>query len=174
MSKRDQEHDEYVINNLPTPEHIPESDTEINPAYQPIPQRKLSALDSAILALKRTHPDLTAAQIGKALKKHGLSSSVVSIYTRLRESELLRMEFSALEKYRREQLVRDEYPLARKKLRKILKNRDDKVPAAVEMQAVKLVYDKVHADRQDKSIESPVNIQNIERLQILVQKAITD
>ena len=137
-------------------------------------EKKLSPLDASILTLKRTRPDMSAWQIGHALKKHNLSKNIGSVYNRLKRNEFLHAEFHALEKYHREQLVREDYPLARKKLRKILKNQDDKIPAAVEMQAIKLVYDKSLADRQDKSIESPVNIQNIERLQILVQKAITD
>ena len=136
--------------------------------------KKLSQIDSAILAVKRLNPGMTAYEIGKQLKKHKVSQNRMTVYTRLKANDYLRSEFHALEKYHREALIREDYPLARKKLRKILKNQGDKIPAAVEMQAIKLVYDKSLADRQDKSIDSPVQIQNIEKLQILVQHDITD
>ena len=136
--------------------------------------KKLSALDSAILILKRAHPEMSAWQIGKMLKKHNLSKNIQSVYTRLKKNDYLHMEFHALTKHSREAMIREDLPLARKKLRKILKNQGDKIPAAVEMQAIKLVYDKSMADVQDKGIDSPVQIQNIEKLQILIHSDITD
>ncbi len=135
--------------------------------------RKLSALDAAILALKKAHPQLSAYKIGQALTKQNFSTNRTSVYARLTSNDYLRSEFKALENYHREQLIREDYPLARKKLRKLLKNKDNVAPAAVQMQAIKLVYDKSLADRQDKIPESPVNIENIEKLQILVQGDIT-
>lgn len=135
--------------------------------------RKLSPLDAAIMTLKKSNPALSAYQIGKVLKKQNFSTNRLSVYSRLKANDYLQTEFKALENYHREQLVREDYPLARKKLRKLLKNKDNVAPAAVQMQAIKLVYDKSLADRQDKIPESPVNIENIEKLQILVQGDIT-
>ena len=154
--------------NQDVPEHL--SDIPEIPAAN---MQKLSSIDSAILAVKRLNPHMTAYEIGKQLKKHKLSINRMTVYSRLRQNDYLQTEFKALENYHREQLVREDYPLARKKLRKLLKNKDNVTPAAVQMQAIKLVYDKSLADRQDKIPESPVNIENIEKLQILVQGDIT-
>ena len=156
------------MDNQPTNEEIPET-------FEPslINHHKLSNLDTAILTLKRQNPQLTAYQVGQALLKHKVSKNRLTVYNRLKANDYLQAEFKALENHYREQLLREEYPLARKSLRKVLKNKDKDIPAAVEMQAVKLVYDKVHADRQDKIPESPVIIENIERLQVLVQSDVS-
>ena len=72
----------------------------------------------------------------------------------------------------REQLVREEYPLARKAIRNILKDKDNNVPPNSKVAAAKLIYDKVHADRMEQP-GSPVNIENIERLQVLIQSDVS-
>jgi hypothetical protein len=115
---------------------------------------------------------MSANAIGKALIKANISRNPSTIYQRLSKNDYLKAEFAAIEAHNREQLVREEYPQARKKLRKYLKCKDDSIPHNVQMAAVKLVYDKALADRQDKAPESPVNIANIERMQILVQGAL--
>lgn len=112
---------------------------------------------------------MTAYQVGQALLKHKLSKNRLTVYNRLKANDYLHAEFKALENYHREQLVREDFPLARKTLRKVLKNKDKSVPAAVQVQASKIIYDKALADRQDKHPESPVNIENVERLQVLIQ-----
>jgi len=135
-----------------------------------LPDKKnLSKMDMAILTLKRTHPNLSGYAIGKKLKELGVSHSRMSVYSRLTKNDYLKAEFKQLENYHRETLVREDFPLARKTLRKVLKNKDKSVPAAVQVQASKIIYDKALADRQDKHPESPVNIENVERLQVLIQ-----
>ena len=128
---------------------------------------KLSRYDVAALTAKRLNPNATPHAIGKILVKSGLSSDKNTIYSRLKRSDYLQGEFVQLEKSLREQLVREEYPLARKAIRKILKDKDNNIPPNAQVAAAKLVYDKVHADKQE-STGSPVNIENIERLQVLI------
>ena len=129
---------------------------------------KLSRYDVAALTAKRLNPNATPHAIGKILVKSGLSSDKNTIYSRLKRSDYLQGEFVQLEKSLREQLVREEYPLARKAIRKILKDKDNTVPPNAQVAAAKLIYDKVHADKNEQP-GSPVNIENIERLQVLIQ-----
>jgi len=153
--------------------NIPEQQIEANQSKPKKKRNSLSKYDIAALTLKKQNPALTPHAIGKQLIKHGFSVNKNTVYSRLKHSDYLQAEFRMIENQHREQLVREDYPLARKKLRKLLKNKDNVAPAAVQMQAIKLVYDKSLADRQDKIPESPVNIENIEKLQILVQGDIT-
>ena len=132
----------------------------------------LSKYDVAAVALKRTQPQLSAKAIGQALVNAQLSRSPRTIYNRLHHSDYLRSEFQQLEKSLREQLVREEYPLARKAIRKILKDKDNTVPPNAQVAAAKLIYDKVHADKAEQP-GSPVNIENIERLQVLIQSDVS-
>ena len=131
--------------------------------------KKLNNIDTAALTLKQLNPGMTRNAIGEALLKAKIIKNPHTIYQRLHRSDYLSAEFAAIENHNREQLVREEFPQARKKLRKFLKCKDDSVPANVQMAAVKLVYDKALADRQDKTPESPVNIGNIERMQVMIQ-----
>ena len=175
MDENKQDNDNQLENDTPEQIKANQSIPEEIEDSLPIPateQRKLSGLDSAILTLKRINPQTTAYQIGKSLLKHKLSTSRMSVYTRLKSNDYLRSEFNALEKYHREQLVREDLPLARKVVRKHLKNKDKSTPAAVQIQAAKLVYDKALADRQEKMTDSPVNIENIERLQVVIGGAL--
>jgi hypothetical protein len=150
-------------NETPTPEPTQ------NPAEILPDKSKLSKLDMAILTLAKANPQASAYQIGKQLLKAGVSTNRLSVYHRLKKNDYLNAEFKRLEVYNREQLVREDFPLARKKLRNVLKSKDNSVPAAVQVQAAKIIYDKALADRQDKHPESPVIIENIERLQVLIQ-----
>jgi hypothetical protein len=133
---------------------------------------KLTKYETAALALKRLHPEMTPHAVGQALLKSRLSRNFNTIYQRFKLSDYFKTEFNALEKYHREQLVREDLPLARKVVRKHLKNKDKSTPAAVQIQAAKLVYDKALADRQEKMPDSPVNIENIERLQVVIGGAL--
>jgi hypothetical protein len=105
--------------------------------------------------------------IGRKLVALGLSRCKDTIYQRLKKSEYLRAEFAAIEKHIQEQLVREDFPLARRVAHKALRpaqmSEKDKFPY------VKLVYDKALANRKDKIPESPVSIGTIERLQVIMK-----
>jgi hypothetical protein len=151
---------------------IPQNIEANIPPETPKGTAKLTKYETAALALKRLHPEMTPHAIGQALLKSRLSRNFNTIYQRFKLSDYFKTEFVALEKYHREQLVREDLPLARKVVRKHLKNKDKSTPAAVQIQAAKLVYDKALADRQDKMTDSPVNIENIERLQVVIGGAL--
>jgi hypothetical protein len=134
--------------------------------------QKLSPYDTAALMVKKAQPHLTPGQVANILVKNGVSENKKTMYVRLSKNSYLRSEFQQLEKQLREQLVREEYPLARKAIRKILKDKDNKIPPNAQVAAAKIIYDKVHADKQDAP-GSPVSIGNIERLQVLVSSDVS-
>ncbi len=128
--------------------------------------QKTSAYDKKALALLTQDPTLTPYQIGKKLKAQGKALSRNHIYSRLKKSDYLRTEFARIEKYHMEQLHRDTYPLAAKRMNKALKNKeldDNKV-----FPYVKLAYDKVHGETH-KHVPAPtISVGNIEKMQVII------
>lgn len=136
----------------------------------PNPPDKMSRYDVAALTLKKQFPTLSSHAIGRRLVEHGLSRCKDTIYQRLKKSDYLRAEFAAIEKHTHEQLVREDFPLARRVARKAL--RSSQMSEKDKFSYVKLVYDKALADRKDKTSVSPVSLETIERLQVIIEASL--
>ncbi len=124
------------------------------------------AYDQHAVKLLAEDPTQSIYQIGKKLKDSGKAVSKNRIYERLKRSDYLRTEFARIEKYHMEQLHRDTYPLAAKRMNKALKNKeldDNKV-----FPYVKLAYDKVHGETH-KHVPAPtISVGNIEKMQVII------
>ena len=78
-------------NQIPEPAELTPDE---NDALNLLNHNKLSSLDTAILTLKRTNPQMTAYQVGQALLKHKLSKSNMTVYTRLKRNDYLSKQSS--------------------------------------------------------------------------------
>ena len=65
-------------------------------------------------------------------------------------------------------MVREDYPLARKELNKCLK--DKTLDITKKMPAIKLVYDKVHGDTGTSDKPATIQIEHLERMQVIMGK----
>jgi hypothetical protein len=134
--------------------------------------KKLSKYDAAALTIAKQFPGLTPNAIGQKLQDVGLSKDHATIYQRLRRNQYFKAEFDAVRKNLEQQIVRELAPLAIKNVRKHLK--DKQLHARDQFAYNKLVLDKTTADRRDGANESPINIQHIERMQVLFQGTLLD
>ena len=124
---------------------------------------KLDKIDTAICNILQIYPDITTHGISKHLNNTGTIISHQAIYSRLKKRDYLRGKVEEIQAHHRQQMVREDYPLARSVLNKALKNKDldirDKTPL------VKLVYDKVHGDQGPASPATTINIGHMQVLQ---------
>lgn len=135
-------------------------------------RQKTSAYDKKAIALLSQNPTLTPYQVGKQLKDLGKAQSRTHIYDRLKKSDYLRSEFDRIEKYHMEQLHRDTYPLATKRMNKALKNKD--LDDSKVFPFVKLAYDKVHGETHRHVAAPTINVANIERMQVVIGNDLAD
>ena len=124
---------------------------------------KLDKIDQAILNIATANPETSINGIAKHLINAGYCDSHTVPYDRLKKRDYLRSELAKIQAHHRQQMVREDYPLARSVLNKALKNKDldirDKTPL------VKLVYDKVHGDQGPASPATTINIGHMQVLQ---------
>ena len=130
------------------------------------PIEKIYPKDKALVELRKKYPELTNYQLGKKLQELGIYSSKGQIYRRLKASDYLKTEFSELEKRVKEQVLREEYPLARKVVRKVLKDKD--IDAKTQYNYTKLVYD--HALGSKFNVPNIIGTINIQPVQVAISK----
>ena len=124
-------------------------------------------IDKAFVSLKTENPNLNVNQIAEKLKASKIIRSNATLYKRYNNSDYLRREFSEVEKQQIEQLHREEYPLARKRVRKALKNKDLDDKSAFPY--VKLVYDKVYGEKTRNNSEPGIQIGAIQNAQFIIE-----
>jgi DNA-binding Lrp family transcriptional regulator len=107
-------------------------------------KEELSEKDKLILMKVKEDPEKPMNQIGKELVELGVYKHPGSIYRRLTQQGILRREIAEIEEHWRQHLHRELYPLAAKRWKRALKNKDlnDKEVFSY----VKLAADKVHAE----------------------------
>ncbi len=134
--------------------------------------KELSTYDKKALQLYKEDPTMSMYKLGKKMQRLGHSASERSIYQRLKRSDYLRTELAKIEQYHIEQLHRDDYPLARKRVRKALK--DKELNEKEVFSYVKLIYDKVHADKHHNLGPGFISIDTITNIQMMIKKDIGD
>jgi len=107
-------------------------------------EENLDRIDNAILALAKHEPNLTKRQLGLKLKELGAVKHQNTVYKRLKKSDYLRSELAEIERKINEELHRDLYPLASKRVKHALKSKEYNDLQVKEY--VKLVFDKVHGE----------------------------
>ena len=144
-------------------------ETTQKPTQKPI---KLSKLDKAILTTLKAHPNLNKAQLAKAVVDLGVTAHIHSVYNRLKKKDYLQREMTEIENHLQEQLVREDYPLARKRLVKALKDKD--ITHKEALPYVKLVYDKTHGEKYINKSPEVVHIGAIKNAQFVIQSDLQD
>ena len=129
---------------------------------------KLSKLDQGILTVMHANPDATRAAIVNKVVDLGLAKHKPTVYNRLKKRDYLQAELSQIEDYHAQQLQREDYPLARKRLNKALKDPELSHKEAFPM--IKLVYDKVHGEKHFNQAPQVVNIESINNAQFNIKQ----
>lgn len=120
---------------------------------------KPTASEMKTLELMSRNPYDSMCQIGKKCVEEGIDKNPKQIYVRWKKSDYLQVEVPALEERHKEELMREDMPLASRKLRKALKELNSKEAFPY----VKLVYDRVLGDKmQSPTIIGNVNIGSIQ------------
>jgi hypothetical protein len=125
-------------------------------------RKELSEKDKLILSKVKEDPEKPLNQIGKELVELGVYKHPGSIYRRLSQNGILKREIAEVEKYWGEHLKREIYPLAAKRWKRALKNKDLSDKEAFSF--VKLAADKVHADTTHVEFPPQVNFAVIHAL----------
>jgi hypothetical protein len=125
-------------------------------------KEELSEKDKLILMKTKEDPEKSLNQIGKELVELGVYQHPNSVYKRLSKNGILRREIAEIEKYWREHLHRELYPLAAKRWKRALKSKDLDDKEAFSY--VKLAADKVHADTTKIEFPPQVNLAVIHTL----------
>jgi hypothetical protein len=156
---------------MPETDQITPDNNNLIPTIPPVPKTKpdlskLTPYEIAAVTIKQANPTMTKGAIGRALKDLGLSKNEKTIYSRLRESDYLNRELAEIENNHREHMLRITYPKAEKVVDQALDSKrmklKEKFPFA------KLAYDKVHGETHKHVGASAVNVENIERLQVVI------
>jgi len=126
-----------------------------------------STLDPAILTAIKAYPNASKSQIANIVKDMGVTNHIQSVYNRLKKKDYLNKEIAEIETQHHQQLVREDYPLARKRLAKALKDKDLTHKEAFPF--VKLAYDKVHGETFKNAPSAGIPMVAIQNAQIIVQ-----
>ena len=145
--------------------HIPES--TLNLPDIPKKSVKLSTLDEGILTVMRANPEANRTDIVNKTYALGLVKHKQTVYNRLKKKDYLNAELSKIEDFHAQQLQREDYPLARKRLNKALK--DQELTHKEALPYVKLVYDKVHGEKHFNQAPQVVNIESINNAQFNIK-----
>ena len=157
-----------IADNQPNQEQSIQSDPNIS--NQDTNKRKtppkLSKLDKNILTATKALTNPTKANIARHVVELGGAKHIQTVYKRLKQKDYLRGELQAVEQYEYESLHREDLPLARKRARKAIKNKDlnDKEVFPY----VKLIYDKAYGEVHKTVGQSGISIDTIESIQIMV------
>jgi precorrin-6B methylase 1 len=129
----------------------------------------LDDIDNKILNIVTADPTINPNQIGNKLIQLGVAKSPQLVYNRLNKNIYLRGEIQRLRDAIKEDHSRVIFPLAHKRMKEALKNKDlhDKDV----FQYVKLAYDKELSTKEETNTQ--VNTQvNIDSLQVMINKAL--
>ena len=159
--------DKIVKPALNSEANIPETNKNIpNIPQKPI---KLSTLDKNILAATKVLDNPTKSNIANYVVELGGAKHIQTVYNRLKKRDYLQAELSQIEDYHAQQLQREDYPLARKRLNKALSDKDETGAYVLSHKEafpmIKLVYDKVHGEKHFNQAPQVVNIESINNAQ---------
>lgn len=128
----------------------------------------LDEIDNKILNIVTADPTINGNQIGNKLIQLGVVKSPQSVYARLKKNTYLHGEIQKLRDAIKEDHSRTIFPLAHKRMKQALKNKDlhDKDV----FQYVKLAYDKELSTKEENT-GNHVESVNIESLQVLINNA---
>ena len=149
------------------PELNKEADIDSDPPKTPEKPKKMSKMDMAIVTAIKAEPGITKAQLANRVVSLGAAQHIQSVYGRLKKKDYLQAELSQIEDYHAQQLQREDYPLARKRLNKALKDPELSHKEAFPM--IKLVYDKVHGEKHFNQAPQVVNIESINNAQFNIK-----
>ena len=124
--------------------------------------KKHEVIDQLILAESTTFPEKSFDQIGQELQQVGVYNHPKSIYKRLTHSEYLRVELAKLKERVRENTIRVMFPLAEKRVKKALKNKD--LDEKTLFPYIKLIYDKTLGEDFQGIINQTVNINQLQQV----------
>ena len=134
---------------------------------------KLSKLDEGILTVMRANPEANRTDIVNKTYALGLTKHKQTVYNRLKKKDYLNAELSKIEDFHAQQLQREDYPLARKRLRKALNDKDKDGEYVLSHKEafpmIKLVYDKVHGEKHFNQAPQVVNIESINNAQFNIK-----
>lgn len=133
---------------------------------------KLSKLDQGILTVMHANPESSRAEIVNQVVDLGLAKHKPTVYNRLRKRDYLQAELQQIENFHAQQLQREDYPLARKRLNKALK--DKEITHKEALPYVKLVYDKVHGEKHFNQAPQVIHIDSINNAQLIIGDDIRD
>ena len=128
---------------------------------------KLSKIDKAIITVIKSEPDINKAQLANRIVALGITKHIQSVYNRLKKKDYLQAELSQIEDFHAQQLQREDYPLARKRLNKALK--DSELTHKEALPYVKLVYDKVHGEKHFNQAPQVIHIDSINNAQFNIK-----
>ena len=134
---------------------------------EPEKPKKLSKMDRAIITAIKANPDISRAQLANTVVDLGAAKHIQSVYGRLKKRDYLNAELVQIENYHAQQLQREDYPLARKRLNKALKDKD--ITHKEALPYVKLVYDKVHGEKHFNQAPQVIHIDAINNAQFLIK-----
>ena len=129
---------------------------------------ELDIIDQAILHIGQTKPDYTPSQIGTELKNLGIVNNRQTVEQRLLKRDYLSLELTKLRERISENHTREVFPLAHKRMKKALKDKDLSHKDALGY--VKLAYDKEMSDKTREQGHS--NTVNIDKMQVILGKAL--
>ena len=129
--------------------------------------KKMSKMDMAMVTAIKAEPGMTKAQLANRVVSLGAAKHIQSVYGRLKKRDYLNAELSQIEDFHAQQLQREDYPLARKRLNKALKDND--ITHKEALPYVKLVYDKVHGEKHFNQAPQVIHIDAINNAQFLIK-----
>ena len=134
----------------------------------PLKDPNLTSYEQMAVALSKKQPNLSVAEIGKALVDIGVSPNEKYIYSRLEKNDYFKGELSVIENAQRERLIRETYPIAEEVVEEALSASNRKLNLKGKFPYVKLVYDKVHGETHKHVAAPTINVANIERMQVII------
>lgn len=129
----------------------------------------LDEIDKTIVDVAKYNPEYTNNQIANKLKDIGKIKSLNTVFNRIRKNTYLHGEISKVREAIKEDHSRVIFPLAHKRMKQALKNKDlhDKDV----FQYVKLAYDKELSTKEEATNITNQQV-NIDSLQVMINKAL--
>ena len=123
---------------------------------------ELSDTEQSILSIAEVHPEKSNYQIAKQLVDIGQITCTDTVYKCLKRSDYTRLKLEELRSRITEDHARTMFPLAQKRLKQVLKDKEATHRDA--MTAVKLVYDKQMGDKEEPTQVTQVNIEEMRQV----------
>ena len=123
---------------------------------------ELSETEQSILSVAEVHPEKSNYQIAQQLVATGDIKCIDTVYKCLKRSDYTRLKLAELRSRLHEDHARTIMPLAHKRLKKALKNKELAEKEAFPY--VKLAYDKGMADKEEATTQVQVNIEEMRQI----------